>query len=65
MHQRHTLKGVRENNNFSVNVPSTKQAAETDYCGVISGRYADKVLDCKFEVFYGELKTAPMISRCP
>jgi flavin reductase (DIM6/NTAB) family NADH-FMN oxidoreductase RutF len=65
MHQRHTLKGVRENNNFSVNVPSTKQAAETDYCGVISGRDADKVRDCKFEVFYGELKTAPMISRCP
>ncbi len=65
MHQRHTLKGVRENNNFSVNVPSTKQANEVDYCGVVSGRDTDKVLDCKFDVFYGELKTAPMISQCP
>ena len=65
MHQRHTLKGVRENNNFSVNVPSTKQSSEVNYCDVISGRDADKVLDGKFDVFNGERKTAPMIGQCP
>ncbi len=28
-------------------------------------RIADKVKDCKFNVFYGKLKTAPMIEQFP
>jgi flavin reductase (DIM6/NTAB) family NADH-FMN oxidoreductase RutF len=38
-------------------------AAETDYCGLVSGSKADKA--ALFENFYGKLKTAPMIKQCP
>ena len=36
---------------------------ETDYCGLVSGRDADK--SGVFDLFYGELETAPMIVQCP
>jgi flavin reductase (DIM6/NTAB) family NADH-FMN oxidoreductase RutF len=65
-HHRHTLKGIRENGAFSVNVPSANQVKETDYCGIVSGATkADKVKDCNFTVFYGKLKNAPLIEQCP
>jgi flavin reductase (DIM6/NTAB) family NADH-FMN oxidoreductase RutF len=59
----YTNKGIRENKSFSVNVPSADMAAVTDFCGLYSGSEIDK--SKIFEVFYGELKTAPMISECP
>jgi len=64
-HQRLTLKGVKQNGTFSVNIPSIELAEETDYCGLISGRDTDKVADCKFNIFYGKLSYAPLISECP
>ncbi|MGD0795751.1 MAG: flavin reductase family protein [Dehalococcoidales bacterium] len=64
-HARHTLKGVRQNMTFSVNIPSTDLVKETDYCGLVSGAKTDKVRDCKFEVFYGQLESAPLIEQCP
>lgn len=59
----HTNKGIHENRTFSVNIPSTDMAVITDYCGIYSGAEVDK--SDIFEVFYGELKTAPMIRECP
>jgi len=64
-HHRHTLLGIKENNTFSVNIPSVDMVKETDYCGIVSGANTDKVADCKFKVFYGKVKTAPMIENCP
>ena len=65
-HHRHTLKGIRENGVFSVNVPSAELVRETDYCGLVSGTTkADKVKDCNFTIFYGKLKKAPLIEQCP
>lgn len=46
---------------FSINVPSAEMVALTDYAGIVSGKKADK--SKLFEVFYGELKSAPMISN--
>ena len=62
---RHTLKGIRQNGVFSVNIPSQDLLREVDYCGMVSGTAADKVKDCGFKVFYGMLKAAPMIEQCP
>ena len=59
----HTLVGIRQNGTFSVNLPSTDLVEKTDYCGLVSGRDVDK--SDLFEVFYGDLKTAPMIKECP
>ncbi len=64
-HQRYTLRGIRQNMTFSVNVPSTDMVRETDYCGITSGFKADKVEVCKFKVFYGKLGSAPLIEQCP
>jgi len=59
----HTHEGITETGTFSVNVPSTASVAKTDYCGMVSGAAADK--SGIFEVFYGNLRTAPMIRECP
>jgi len=60
---RYTLKGVKENGTFSVNVPSCDIIKKADYCGIYSGRKKDK--SQIFKIFYGELKTAPLIEECP
>ncbi len=64
-HSRYTLKGIRQNMTFSVNVPSVDIARETDYCGLESGSKVDKIKVCGFDVFYGKLTNAPMIEQCP
>ena len=61
---RYTLKGI-QTGEFSVNLPSTKMVKEADYCGIVSGSKVDKVKACKFKIFYGELKNAPLIKQCP
>ncbi|MHA2289547.1 MAG: flavin reductase family protein [Promethearchaeota archaeon] len=60
---RYTRKGIHDNMTFSVNIPSENLIKETDLCGSKSGRDIDK--SKIFDTFYGELKTAPMISQCP
>ncbi len=60
---RYTLKGIRENGTFSVNVSSSDMVKKTDFCGVYSGKKTDK--SQIFKTFYGELKTAPLIQECP
>jgi flavin reductase (DIM6/NTAB) family NADH-FMN oxidoreductase RutF len=59
----YTTEGIRDNSTFSINIPSADMIEVTDYCGIVSGRKADKSV--LFEVFYGEAKTAPMIKQCP
>ncbi len=59
----HTNAGIRENGAFSVNIPSAGLVKATDYCGIVSGRNEDK--SKIFDIFYGELGNAPMISECP
>lgn len=61
--KRYTRIGIHDNKTFSVNIPSVDLLAETNICGSKSGRNFDK--GSLFDTFYGELKTAPMISQCP
>lgn len=60
---KHTLKGIRENKTFSVNFPGADLVMKTDYCGIRSGKDVDK--SQLFDMFYGELESAPMIRECP
>jgi len=64
-HERYTLKGILQNQTFSINTPSVDLVRELDFCGITSGAKVDKVKVCKFKVFYGHLKTAPLIEQCP
>jgi flavin reductase (DIM6/NTAB) family NADH-FMN oxidoreductase RutF len=59
----YTNPGIKENKTFSVCLPSEEMAEVTDYCGIVSGKKTDK--SEIFDLFYGKLKTAPMISDCP
>jgi len=60
---RYTLRGVKENGTFSVNVPSCEIIKKADSCGIYSGSKKDK--SQVFKTFYGELKTAPLVEECP
>jgi len=59
----HTNIGIRETGVFSVNIPDASMAEITDYCGIFSGGKVGK--EALFTVFYGGLKSAPMIEECP
>jgi flavin reductase (DIM6/NTAB) family NADH-FMN oxidoreductase RutF len=64
-HQRYTMRGIKQNGIFSVNIPNRDMVRETDFCGIVSGARVDKIAACNFDVFYGKLKEAPLIGRCP
>jgi flavin reductase (DIM6/NTAB) family NADH-FMN oxidoreductase RutF len=59
----YTNPGIRENKTFSLCLPSEDMVEITDYCGIVSGKKTDK--SEIFDLFYGELKTAPLIRDCP
>ena len=59
----YTRQGIQETGEFSVNIPGKNLVEATDYCGIVSGKTIDK--SQLFEVFYGDLKAAPMIMGCP
>jgi len=58
----YTNQGIKEHETFSVNIPSETLVKETDYVGLVTGKKVDK--SKLFSVFYGALKTAPMIEEC-
>lgn len=59
----YTTQGILENQTFSINIPSKDDLKLTDYIGLVSGKDIDKSVF--FDVFYGQLGTAPMIGECP
>jgi flavin reductase (DIM6/NTAB) family NADH-FMN oxidoreductase RutF len=59
----HTNQGIRENNEFSVNMPSAALIKATDHLGLVSGRNEDK--SEVFKTVFGSLKAAPLIEECP
>ena len=59
----YTKAGIKENKAFSVNIPSEDLVVATDYVGLVSGKKTDK--SEVFDIFYGRLESAPMISECP
>lgn len=64
LHKAHyTNVGIKQNGSFSVNIPSSDMVKITDYCGLVSGYDEDK--SGLFRVFWGKLKTAPLIAECP
>ncbi len=59
----YTNQGILEHGTFSINFPTTQLLVKTNYCGVASGKDVDK--SKLFKIFYGDLKTTPMIRECP
>lgn len=64
MNKRHySNAGIQENETFSINLPSLEMVEVVDFCGIHSGRNKDK--GALFNLFYGKVKTAPMVDECP
>jgi flavin reductase (DIM6/NTAB) family NADH-FMN oxidoreductase RutF len=59
----HTNAGIEANGAYSVNIPDVSLLGKTDYCGIVSGKKADKAK--LFDVYYGSLPGAPLIRECP
>ena len=63
-HNSHYLnQGIIENSVYSINFPSVELVKQVDYCGLVSGRNADK--STTFEAFYGDNDKAPLVGECP
>ena len=58
-----THDAIIESGEFSLSLPSKDMVEVTDYVGLVSARQTDK--STLFDLFYGELKSAPMIQECP
>ena len=59
----HTTKGILNNQEFSINIPSVEMVEVTDYIGLNSGNETDK--SEIFEIFSGDLENAPLIKIAP
>jgi len=63
---RRTLELIRANGgSFTVNVPSTALAAQVDYCGIVSGKTADKFAAAGLTLAPASVVSAPLIEECP
>jgi flavin reductase (DIM6/NTAB) family NADH-FMN oxidoreductase RutF len=64
LHSSHyTNKGIHENGEFSINIPSQAMLQITDYAGLVTGEKVDK--SELFPVERGSLNHAPLIANCP
>jgi len=48
---------------YTVNIPSSAQAAEADFAGMVSGRERDKFAECRFSAVRSSVVDAPYISE--
>ena len=62
---RHSHHIIEETGEFVINLTTEKLAYATDYCGVKSGRDADKFKELNLTPETGEKVRCPMITQCP
>lgn len=62
---RHSHELIKEKGEFVINLPNTKLAFATDYCGVKSGRDINKFEAMKLTPEKASIVSAPIIKECP
>lgn len=62
---RRTLELIRETGEFTVNLPTTAQAAVVDYFGTTSGRETDKFAQTGWTLEPSQAIGTPIIAQCP
>ena len=62
---RHSYNMLIETGEFVINIPTSNQVRQLDYCGVVSGSEVDKFSACKFTLAKGRKVKAPLIAECP
>lgn len=63
--ERHSYGIVHQSKEFVVNIATEAQLPELDYCGVVSGKDADKFTALGLTPQMGSLQHAPLIAECP
>jgi flavin reductase (DIM6/NTAB) family NADH-FMN oxidoreductase RutF len=61
---RRSLELIRQTGELTVNVPSTKDVAAVDLCGLVSGHKADKIAASGLTLEPGVALNTPMIAEC-
>ena len=62
---RWTYAAILERKSFTINIPSRKLAAQSDFAGMHSGRDSDKFTDLNLTPIPAEHVDAPGIAECP
>jgi len=62
---RHTLELIRHTGTFTVNLPPASLVEAVDYCGLVSGRSADKFGETGLTLVPGSVVPTPIIAECP
>ena len=60
----YTYESLTARRAFTLNIPSTSQVKEADYCGLVSGRETNKFGATGFTPVRSELVDAPFIEQC-
>lgn len=63
--QRHSHGIVGATGRFALNIPTSEQLEQVDYCGTRSGRTVNKFESCGLTPIDGEAIDAPVIAECP
>lgn len=56
---------IKESGEFVINLTTSKMVRETDFCGVKSGRDADKIKKCGLHITAADRVAAPVIEESP
>lgn len=62
---RNTLALIQESGEFTVNIPPASLVAEVDYCGITSGKKADKFSATGLTLVPSSVVNTPLIEECP
>jgi flavin reductase (DIM6/NTAB) family NADH-FMN oxidoreductase RutF len=62
---RYTYENIMEHKAFTINVPSASQIVIADYCGIVSGKNADKFAAANITAVKSSKVDAPYISEFP
>jgi flavin reductase (DIM6/NTAB) family NADH-FMN oxidoreductase RutF len=62
---RYSFELINKNREFTVNIPSSANYIETDYCGINSGRKVNKFNDTHFTPLKSMKVEPPVIAECP
>lgn len=62
---RNTLRLIEASGEFTVNVPRVGMEAAVDFCGIVSGRGADKFAAAGLTPAPAAIVSAPLVAECP
>jgi flavin reductase (DIM6/NTAB) family NADH-FMN oxidoreductase RutF len=62
---RNTLRLIEASGEFTVNIPCVGMEEAVDFCGIVSGRDADKFAAAGLTAEPASIVSAPLVSECP